>query len=191
MLFTDWKFVDKIIHTTNMLQYFYVLFTVLLKIIYFRFMICCDICLDWFHGKCVGITKSKGKVRWKNDAIFFLAFSVLFVQIRFLIWFGYNQVRRSGSRVTKNSHHEIRRRKKISWFSIVWCSLWSDEDFFYSFYALKKLKWRNFTFSRAGCSTLKRWRLILGFYVPLWGLSIPYPGIKQISTRSFDISVRT
>lgn len=26
-----------------------------------RFMICCDICLDWFHGKCVGITKSKGK----------------------------------------------------------------------------------------------------------------------------------
>ena len=27
-----------------------------------KFMICCDICLDWFHGKCVGITKSKGKV---------------------------------------------------------------------------------------------------------------------------------
>ena len=22
-----------------------------------RFMICCDSCLDWFHGKCVGITK--------------------------------------------------------------------------------------------------------------------------------------
>ena len=27
-----------------------------------RFMICCDICLDWFHGKCVGITKGQGKV---------------------------------------------------------------------------------------------------------------------------------
>merc|ERR550534_3419015 len=26
-----------------------------------RFMICCDTCLDWFHGKCVGITKQKGK----------------------------------------------------------------------------------------------------------------------------------
>ena len=24
-------------------------------------MICCDTCLDWFHGKCVGITKQKGK----------------------------------------------------------------------------------------------------------------------------------
>ncbi len=29
-------------------------------------MICCDICLDWFHGKCVGITKAKGKVRQGN-----------------------------------------------------------------------------------------------------------------------------
>jgi len=27
-----------------------------------RFMICCDICLDWFHGKCVNITKGQGKV---------------------------------------------------------------------------------------------------------------------------------
>merc|ERR1719318_1187495 len=26
-----------------------------------RFMICCDICLDWFHGKCVNITKGQGK----------------------------------------------------------------------------------------------------------------------------------
>ncbi|CAB4061353.1 unnamed protein product [Lepeophtheirus salmonis] len=26
-----------------------------------RFMICCDSCLDWFHGKCVGITKKMGK----------------------------------------------------------------------------------------------------------------------------------
>ena len=26
-----------------------------------RFMICCDSCEDWFHGKCVGITKSIGK----------------------------------------------------------------------------------------------------------------------------------
>ena len=26
-----------------------------------RFMICCDNCLDWFHGKCVGITKKMGK----------------------------------------------------------------------------------------------------------------------------------
>ena len=26
-----------------------------------RFMICCDSCLDWFHGKCVGITKKMGQ----------------------------------------------------------------------------------------------------------------------------------
>jgi hypothetical protein len=23
-------------------------------------MICCDLCEDWFHGKCVGVTKSMG-----------------------------------------------------------------------------------------------------------------------------------
>lgn len=23
-------------------------------------MICCDLCEDWFHGKCVNITKSQG-----------------------------------------------------------------------------------------------------------------------------------
>lgn len=26
-----------------------------------RFMICCDKCVDWFHGKCVNITKSMGR----------------------------------------------------------------------------------------------------------------------------------
>ncbi|CAL8092895.1 unnamed protein product [Orchesella dallaii] len=26
-----------------------------------RFMICCDRCEDWFHGKCVNVTKSQGK----------------------------------------------------------------------------------------------------------------------------------
>ncbi|KAL0268982.1 UNVERIFIED_CONTAM: hypothetical protein PYX00_010739 [Menopon gallinae] len=26
-----------------------------------RFMICCDVCEEWFHGKCVGITKTIGK----------------------------------------------------------------------------------------------------------------------------------
>jgi hypothetical protein len=25
-----------------------------------RFMICCDICQDWFHGKCVHVTKAMG-----------------------------------------------------------------------------------------------------------------------------------
>ena len=27
-----------------------------------RFMICCDSCEDWFHGKCVGVTKSIGNI---------------------------------------------------------------------------------------------------------------------------------
>lgn len=31
-----------------------------------RFMICCDQCLDWFHGKCVGITKKMGKTMEEN-----------------------------------------------------------------------------------------------------------------------------
>ncbi|KAG8229961.1 hypothetical protein J437_LFUL008534, partial [Ladona fulva] len=26
-----------------------------------RFMICCDVCEDWFHGKCVGVTKAMGR----------------------------------------------------------------------------------------------------------------------------------
>ena len=26
-----------------------------------KFMICCDSCLDWFHGKCMGITKAQNK----------------------------------------------------------------------------------------------------------------------------------
>jgi PHD-finger len=26
-----------------------------------RFMICCDVCEDWFHGKCVNITKAMGQ----------------------------------------------------------------------------------------------------------------------------------
>ncbi|XP_023714511.1 death-inducer obliterator 1 isoform X4 [Cryptotermes secundus] len=31
-----------------------------------RFMICCDSCEDWFHGKCVGVTKSMGKQMEEN-----------------------------------------------------------------------------------------------------------------------------
>lgn len=26
-----------------------------------RFMICCDVCEDWFHGKCVHVSKAMGK----------------------------------------------------------------------------------------------------------------------------------
>nr|XP_054772498.1 uncharacterized protein LOC129280508 [Lytechinus pictus] len=26
-----------------------------------KFMICCDKCEDWFHGKCVNVTKKEGK----------------------------------------------------------------------------------------------------------------------------------
>lgn len=26
-----------------------------------RFMICCDKCEDWFHGKCVGVTRAMGR----------------------------------------------------------------------------------------------------------------------------------
>ena len=29
-----------------------------------RFMICCDRCEDWFHGKCVNVTQSMGK-KWE------------------------------------------------------------------------------------------------------------------------------
>lgn len=25
-----------------------------------RFMICCDVCEDWFHGKCVHVSKAMG-----------------------------------------------------------------------------------------------------------------------------------
>ncbi|KAL4218462.1 Death-inducer obliterator 1 [Mactra antiquata] len=32
-----------------------------------RFMICCDKCEDWFHGSCVGITKSRGAEMEKNN----------------------------------------------------------------------------------------------------------------------------
>ena len=32
-----------------------------------RFMICCDSCLDWYHGKCVGITKKMGKEMEEAD----------------------------------------------------------------------------------------------------------------------------
>ena len=31
-----------------------------------RFMICCDGCEEWFHGKCVGITMQQGKVMEKQ-----------------------------------------------------------------------------------------------------------------------------
>ncbi|XP_069678239.1 death-inducer obliterator 1 isoform X2 [Periplaneta americana] len=31
-----------------------------------RFMICCDSCEDWFHGKCVGVTKSIGQQMEEN-----------------------------------------------------------------------------------------------------------------------------
>lgn len=30
-------------------------------------MICCDICENWYHGSCVGITKAKGKEMEKNN----------------------------------------------------------------------------------------------------------------------------
>lgn len=32
-----------------------------------RFMICCDKCEDWFHGTCVNVTKSQGKVMEENN----------------------------------------------------------------------------------------------------------------------------
>jgi hypothetical protein len=32
-----------------------------------RFMICCDACEDWFHGNCVGVTRTQGKeIELKN-----------------------------------------------------------------------------------------------------------------------------
>ena len=45
----------------------------------FRFMICCDICLDWFHGKCVGITKSKGKVcqKYRYQYMYYCALLIM------------------------------------------------------------------------------------------------------------------
>ena len=32
-----------------------------------RFMICCDKCEEWFHGKCVGISRARGEEMEKND----------------------------------------------------------------------------------------------------------------------------
>ncbi|XP_053382653.1 death-inducer obliterator 1-like isoform X2 [Mercenaria mercenaria] len=32
-----------------------------------RFMICCDKCEEWFHGKCVGITRARGAEMEKNN----------------------------------------------------------------------------------------------------------------------------
>lgn len=33
-----------------------------------KFMICCDVCKDWFHGTCVGVTKLMGD-RWEREKI--------------------------------------------------------------------------------------------------------------------------
>lgn len=30
-------------------------------------MICCDKCEEWFHGKCVGITRARGAEMEKNN----------------------------------------------------------------------------------------------------------------------------
>ena len=36
-------------------------------LLFFRFMICCDKCEEWFHGKCVGVTKARGAEMEKNN----------------------------------------------------------------------------------------------------------------------------
>jgi hypothetical protein len=45
-------------------------------------MICCDLCEDWFHGKCVGVTKSMGML----PVYFFKAFTLwLFLFVRRIV----------------------------------------------------------------------------------------------------------
>lgn len=34
--------------------------------LFFRFMICCDRCEEWFHGECVGITEARGRLMERN-----------------------------------------------------------------------------------------------------------------------------
>lgn len=35
-----------------------------------RFMICCDLCDEWYHGDCVGIKPEEGKCMEKNEIEF-------------------------------------------------------------------------------------------------------------------------
>ena len=43
-----------------------------------RFMICCDICEDWFHGKCVHVSKAMGKYIWR-EKIFILIYVIRYL----------------------------------------------------------------------------------------------------------------
>lgn len=50
-----------------------------------RFMICCDVCEDWFHGKCVHVSKAMGTRFFFNAEAFITLTSKITINYRFLI----------------------------------------------------------------------------------------------------------
>lgn len=59
-------------------------------------MICCDTCEDWFHGKCVGISKAQGMFnilvgvfinhRFKNFMLCYYEIKILIVLFVVIVW---------------------------------------------------------------------------------------------------------
>lgn len=72
-----------------------------------RFMICCDICQDWFHGKCVNITKAMGKF----DETFLKITIKFFFFINFFLFDAANR-RRNGKKRHRVGLSKVFEKKK-------------------------------------------------------------------------------